>query len=426
MCASGIAERRRPRGAALIISMLIMAVLLLAGTTFMTISSTESQIALNETSLVRAFHAAESALQKTIVTLNQPGNSGYTGGSGTLSSGVTYTVAVTPAASQPCPTSDARTIAARGSVNVQGALASVDLWATVDRISYPFRFAAFSTVPNTIVTGTRVESELLLEPDAKTDSFDSGLGAYDASMGLNNPPTSHCPGGVACGNKARFGRAGANGDATVSDDSTHPNYIYGDLRVGDAVTNSRITVSGLRATGLSPDDTSPQEPFQSVSPPVTPTAASTGSLTLGDTDPAVPRYYYYTTMSFANSTTLTVTSPVTIYVSNGVSVGDNVTWGNSSNPTWLKVVLKSTGSNTDSVDFTTGNHFTLHGALYGRNTDISLGVDSVVYGSVIGRTVRLDNRTLVHYDQALALQPVCHTGRYQVRKGTWREVLPSW
>ena len=39
---------RDPRGAALVISMLIMAVLLLAGTTFLTISSTESSIALNE------------------------------------------------------------------------------------------------------------------------------------------------------------------------------------------------------------------------------------------------------------------------------------------------------------------------------------------------------------------------------------------
>ena len=36
---------RQTRGAALVIVMLVMAVLLLAGATFMTISSTESQIA---------------------------------------------------------------------------------------------------------------------------------------------------------------------------------------------------------------------------------------------------------------------------------------------------------------------------------------------------------------------------------------------
>src|SRR3972149_6617963 len=46
MCSYGIS--RQPRGAALVVVMLVMAVLLLAGTTFMTISSTETQIALNE------------------------------------------------------------------------------------------------------------------------------------------------------------------------------------------------------------------------------------------------------------------------------------------------------------------------------------------------------------------------------------------
>jgi hypothetical protein len=39
---------RHPRGAALVIAMLLMAVLLMAGTTFLTISFTESQIAKNE------------------------------------------------------------------------------------------------------------------------------------------------------------------------------------------------------------------------------------------------------------------------------------------------------------------------------------------------------------------------------------------
>jgi hypothetical protein len=80
------------------------------------------------------------------------------------------------------------------------------------------------------------------------------------------------------------------------------------------------------------------------------------------------------------------------------------------------------------VDVTTGNHFTLYGGLYGKNTNIDIGPDSVIYGSVIGRIVRFQDRTLVHYDQAMAQQPVCLgvSNRYQVRRGTWREVLPSW
>jgi hypothetical protein len=448
----------RPRGAALIISMLIMAVLLLAGTTFMTISSTESQIALNETSLVRAFHAAESALFKTIVILN--GNSGYTGTSGTLASGVTYTASVTTPASQLCPTSDARTIAVRGSVNVQGALALVDLSATVSRISYPFRFAAFSTVPNGIEGGTRLNSELLFDNDAVTDSFDSSLldatftpYTYNQSLVSNNPPTTLCPGGTACGNKSMFGRAGANGDTEFGDRT----FIYGDLRSGDDIVNTaKVTVSGVKVKSLSVDATSPGEPFRSITPPGpgTCTGTPTGNLTVasnttltpesrcpvgslgaltvnaGITLTLEPGIYYATTLNFGNASRLAVNGPVTIYFTGGTTgFGTDVIWGNAANPTWLKVVLKSTTTTnyaTDWVNFTTGDRFTLYGGLYGKNTNIELSNNSVIYGSVIGRIVRLKAQTVIHYDQALGMQPVCDTGSYQVRRGTWREVLPSW
>ncbi|MFA5027496.1 MAG: hypothetical protein WC713_06430, partial [Candidatus Methylomirabilota bacterium] len=124
--------------------------------------------------------------------------------------------------------------------------------------------------------------------------------------------------------------------------------------------------------------------------------------------------------------TLTVSRPVTIYVTGSVSVGDSVTWGNSTNPTWLKVVLQSTGAYTSAMTLSTGTSFNLHGGLYGRNANIDFNNGSGIYGAVIGRIVRLRYGTAIHYNQALALVPICHTGDYQVRKGTWREVLPSW
>ncbi len=54
---------RPPRGAALIIAILVMAVLLMAGTAFLTISSTESQIALNERAAAQATLVAEAAME---------------------------------------------------------------------------------------------------------------------------------------------------------------------------------------------------------------------------------------------------------------------------------------------------------------------------------------------------------------------------
>ena len=51
-------------GAALVIALLIMGTLLLLGTAFMTLSSTESQIALNERNARRAFYIAEAGLAR--------------------------------------------------------------------------------------------------------------------------------------------------------------------------------------------------------------------------------------------------------------------------------------------------------------------------------------------------------------------------
>src|SRR5574341_591238 len=68
MCAYG--TDRQPRGAALVIVMLVMAVLLLAGTTFLTISSTESQIALNQRVSAQASLLAEAAIHYAIAVLD--------------------------------------------------------------------------------------------------------------------------------------------------------------------------------------------------------------------------------------------------------------------------------------------------------------------------------------------------------------------
>jgi len=75
MC--GFGTNRQPRGVALIIAMLVMAVLLMAGTAFLTISSTENQIALNERVTTQAFLLAEAGLHKAIAKLN--GSSTYSG-----------------------------------------------------------------------------------------------------------------------------------------------------------------------------------------------------------------------------------------------------------------------------------------------------------------------------------------------------------
>src|SRR5512145_1798120 len=92
---------RQPRGAALVVVMLVTAVLLLAGTSFLTISSTEIQIALNERASAQAHLLAEAAIHKAIAALSA--NPVYTGETNTTLGGGTFTINVTTSILQRCP-----------------------------------------------------------------------------------------------------------------------------------------------------------------------------------------------------------------------------------------------------------------------------------------------------------------------------------
>jgi Tfp pilus assembly protein PilX len=395
MCACGTGKQ--PRGAALVIAMLVMAVLLMAGTTFLTISSTESQIALNQRTAAQAFHLAEAAIHKAIVQLNA--NSAYTGEAGTTLSRGTFTVTVTTTAG--CTSTSARTLVATALVPVAGGQAQAVVQAAADRVSYPYRWAAFAAVPNQVVLDERIEKELWLEDHGSVDSFDSTLGSYSSTT-----------------NRGAAGDIGANGDITL-DESVQ---ISGSVRAGDALhKGSGVTISGSQTTSLSPQSTSPGEPFPSVTPGTAPTAGLTvtsGTYTLA------AGTYYYTNMTFSGNTSLTTSGgPVTIYVTGAVSIGDHVTFGESNKQ--IRIITKSDGSSTDFTSFTAENNFTFYGSLYGKNTNIYIGDDAGIYGSMIGRTLHVHSRGALHYDQAIANQEICHGGKFNIRRGSWREVIAN-
>jgi Tfp pilus assembly protein PilX len=426
MFAFGISKH--PRGAALVIVMLIMAVLLLAGTTFLTISSTESQIALNEQGSAIALSLAEAAIHKALAFYYANPNSTYAGETNTVLGGGTFTLTVTTVAG--CTSTSARKIVATGSVPVRGGTAQVQLQVTLDRVAYPYRWAAFAMTPNQIVYSLwdpiagssvdRTDSELWIGNSALVDSFDSGAGPYD--------PTT---------NSGLHGNVGANGDVDIDYNST----VDGNVQAGDDVyISSSVTVTGGPPVwGLSPNPTDPGVPFPSITPP-TPsgnlTVADGQTVTLPGGDSvncnATTRICSYTFMKFGNNARLqTSGGPVTIYVTGPpitstnklADLGSNVTMGASG--TQLQIVAKSDGSAADALTWVTGDGFRLYGTLYGKNTDIYLGSGSQIYGSIIGRTVRARNGSTIHYDQAMSNQAICTNGNFTILRGTWREVIPS-
>jgi len=43
---------------------------------------------------------------------------------------------------------------------------------------------------------------------------------------------------------------------------------------------------------------------------------------------------------------------------------------------------------------------------------------------MIARTIKMGNNAKIHYDLALANKSMCTSGKYLVKLGTWREVIP--
>jgi hypothetical protein len=265
-------------------------VLLLAGTTFLTISSTESQIALNEQGSARALVLAEAAIHKALAFYYANPNSTYAAETNTVLGGGTFTISVTTVAG--CTATSARKIVATGSVPVRGGTAQAQIEVALDKVSYPYQWAAFAAVPNGIIGWLwdpmanqwwdRTNSELLLRDHTLVDCFDSGVGPYDQAT-----------------NSGLHGDVGANGDVEIDYSST----IGGNVQAGDDLfKESGVTVTGKETTGLSPKSTDPGVPFPTITPSVTPT----GPLTVpaGGTVTLSAGTHYSQSLGFGNTACL--------------------------------------------------------------------------------------------------------------------------
>jgi hypothetical protein len=389
--------------------MLVMAVLLLAGTSFLTISSTERQIALNERALAQAQLLAEAAIHKAIARLNEP-NSTYSGETNTPLGGGTFTIGFEPPNGPVCPGNAAKGLIATASLPVTGGTAWAEIRATVDTVSYPYRWAAYAVVPNGTVQGNdyqgnnRTDKELWVLSTSLLDSFDSGGGTYDSTA-----------------NSGAMGHIGANGDVSVEDNTN----VKGNVWAGDGI----FVEVGATVTGSQQENAASQS-----FPQVSPTKSASEALTVKTGDP--PKIlsagtYYYKYLDFENGTSLTVSGPVTIYITGPaadalavVRLGSNVKLG-SEPGTQLRLITNS-DTDTPVVRFLAGKDFRFYGSLYGTNTDVYIGDSSQIYGSLIGRTIKLGAGTNVHFDQAMSTQEVCHNGsNFSIRRGTWREIVPN-
>ena len=393
---STCATARPPRGAALVIVMLIMAVLLLAGTTFLTISSTEDQIAENQHASVRAMLLAESGLHRAVAQLSA--NAAYPGESSVPLGGGTASIVVSAAAQQVCLSRDLEVVA---SVPVRGGDAQARIRATADQAIYPFQWGFFADNGPLILASLDPST-----PRAVVDSYDSR-------------PDPHAYTTMSGGGSVTIGARGGV--------ALHDVDVIGSV-VGDLITSFPVsqTISGTMGVPTDSLMPLPEPPSAVWSDDPNVAAATTLTLAAGT--------HYYASITLAAGARLVASGPVTVYVRTGFQAGDNVTVGSEPGEKLSLVMNSGTGA---ASEFRTGNDFRLYGSLYGTNTTALFGDRAVVHGSVVAR--RISGTSLpvwdgqpccnqkaptLHFDRAMTTRPVCTFSRFSVRRGTWREVLP--
>jgi len=386
---------RGQEGIALVITLLVMTILLIMASAFMSISSTETLIAINERNRVQAYHLAEAGAEFAIAQLS--GNPGYAG-TGVVEITLppapaaavgTYKVTVTcvpPAApTPPCPpaTPDQRIITATGCVrNCTPPSATSRVEMRVQPGS-PFQFAFYGLGKTGLQDGVNV------------DSYDSALGDYPFGAGSQAHIGSN-------GNITFWTGSIVNGNAQAGGTVT--------LGAGSAITGT--TTAPAPPVTFPPVDTTPPIP---PAPNFTVAVGATATLPAGT--------YYFDAITLGAGATLNITGPVVIYMTGtfdaqgGVMI--NATAASTRKPTDLLIFSSKAGE--DAVKgYPGGGQF--RGGIHALGAEIEFSAGWTVHGSLVGDEIDLEDGVQFHYDRALARSST-PGGSFRPTAGSWQERL---
>ncbi len=413
-------NRLKEEGIALVITLLVMTLLLIMGVAFLSISSTETLISINERKRLQAFHLAEAGAEWAIAKLNLDG--GYQGTEGEeapLGLGA-FMVEVCPPSlncvSVPPANPDQRLITATGCVYDCGTPSSAraQVEVVVEEEASPFQFAMLGM------------DSVDLDDRVVVDSYDSTLGDYD-------PDTPGAEGHIH-----------SNGDITLRRDNTvngnaqaggtvscgGGNQIGDPLQPCDPVDPADSITEGAPAVNFDVVDTSHTTPNDN-STGIFPAEAydpSTHDLTVGPDETVTldAGTYYFNEIAVKSNATLDVTGPVTIYMTGKFNAQGGAEINASkipttTIPTTTNLLIFSSVSGVDAIKAIKmekgGGKF--YGAIYARDGEVEFnGGGWEIYGAIVADKVRIKNDALFHYDVALA------RAKFRPVAGTWRELFP--
>jgi hypothetical protein len=383
-------------GIVLVITLLVMTILLIMGSAFLSISSTETLIAINERNRLQAFHLAEAGLERTIAELNVNGT--YPGALREQSLGPgTYEAVVTDLGSIPGIV-DPRKIISTGYVpnSAVSKRAMAQLEVVVRRRS-PFRFALFGL--NLVELRDRVA----------LDSYDSAKAAYD-------PSTAGMEGHIH-----------SNGDVTLLANDT----VKGNAQAGVSVTfGSLSTIVGSVVQGvprehvaMELDYPTPTNNVAGISPPSA-YNSSTHDLTVGPGEMVMldPGNYGFNRITLGPGAQLAMIGPVIIYMTGNLYAQKGAVINTSKIPTNLLVFSSMSGIDTVLMDEGPGEFY---GGIYAIAGEVDFQKGGwVIFGAIIADRIDIGDDARFHYDLAFARSSTA-VGKFVPVVGTWRELFSS-
>jgi Tfp pilus assembly protein PilX len=397
---------KRQEGIALVITLLVMTILLVMGSAFMSISSTETLIAINERNRVQAYHLAEAGAEMAIAQLNVNGGYGGTGGEQALGIG-TYRVDVCPPTCVPPVTApgnlDQRMISARGCVRNCTAAASAvaQVQILVERRSqFPFALLGFNAM---------VE----LKNGVEVDSYDSALGDYGA------------------GNISSQGHVHSNTDVKLGANNT----VSGNAQAVTSIQKIGLgnIITGTETTGVPSVTVNtgiPFPPYTGYGAGINPPAAFDGvtkdlTAAAGQTVTLAAGTYSFNKVTLDTGAKLAVTGDVVIYMTGQFMAKNGAVVNTGKVPANLLIYSNYAGTGAtqkDAMVMDTGSG-EFYGGIYALNGEVKFRNGGwKMFGAIVARDIDIGDSSRFHYDMALRRQSNLNQPSKPVA-GTWREVL---
>lgn len=372
------------RGAALLITLILMA--LLFGVAIMSVdrSSTDVDMSFNQVHEEQAFYIAEAGAKRAFYQLNDSAE--WRGGYADEAYGDgTYSVNLTDSLDD-MALFDTVIIHSTGQLMDAKAVIEIE---TVPEYKHPFQYAMFA------------DAGINLARYTCTDSFNSDSGSY-ADTYLDSLGSIGSNGTVTSSKQVNFG-----GDIQVA--------TPGGINLGVANTVNGDTTSTMDSVTLDHVSDSEYVWAQTVSPAPLGMSGSgytynplTYSLTLGfgGNVELQSGVYYFSDIDMNQNGSITVApgADVTIYMTGDFHLGQYSTVNDGGNPADFIVYSKGTSLKFDQYN-------TFYGAFYGPNAAIQYDQTTNVYGSLVGNSIQLDQNACFHYDRNLGKLKKGTTGK---------------